>query len=222
MYLDAVDITKSFQRDGETVTALVEVSFGIEAGELLGLQGASGAGKSTLLNIVGLERPSGGYVTVQGLRLNDLSDNELARYRRNTVGFVFQSAHLLASLTVFENVMLPLIPVQMPEAEKEARVGEVLETANLVHRARHLPGELSGGEQQRAAVARAVVNDPDILLADEPTGELDRANADNILELLVGLNQQGRTVIIASHDDRTLAATRSKLLLEAGKLTLDA
>ncbi len=219
MYLEAVDISKSFDRDGETVTALVEVSFGIEAGELLGLQGASGAGKSTLLNIIGgLERPTSGYVTLAGLRLNDLSDNELARYRRNTVGFVFQSAHLLPSLTVFENVMLPLIPVQMPEAEKEARVQEVLETANIGHRASHLPGELSGGEQQRTAVARAVVNDPDILLADEPTGELDRANADNILELLVGLNQQGRTVIIASHDDRTLARTRSRLLLEAGKL----
>jgi len=222
MYLEAVDISKSFERDGETVTALVEVSFGIEAGELLGLQGASGTGKSTLLNVIGgLERPTSGYVTVAGLRLNDLSDNELARYRRNTVGFVFQSAHLLPSLTVFENVMLPLIPVQMAEAEREARVQEVLETANIGHRARHLPGELSGGEQQRTAVARAVVNDPDILLADEPTGELDRANADNILELLSGLNQQGRTVIIASHDDRTLAVTRCRLVLEAGKLRSD-
>ncbi len=219
MYLDAVNISKSFEREGETVTALQRVSFTVTAGELLGLQGASGAGKSTLLNIIGgLERPTSGLVTVAGLRLNDLSDNELAAYRRNTVGLVFQSAHLLPSLTLFENVMLPLIPVPMAEADKAARVAEVLETANIAHRAGHLPGELSGGEQQRAAVARALVNDPEMLLADEPTGELDRANADKILALLAALNDQGRTVIIASHDDRALAVTRRKLLLEAGTL----
>ena len=219
MYLHAVEICKLFERNGETVAALADVSFGIEAGDLVGLQGDSGAGKSTLLNIIGgLERPSSGHVTLENLRLNDLSDDELARYRRDTVGFVFQSAHLLPSLTVFENVMLPLIPAAGDEASKRARVQEVLATVNIAHRAGHLPGELSGGEQQRAAVARAIVNDPDIILADEPTGELDRSNADIILELLTGLNAGGRTVIIASHDDRTLAVAGRRLVLDAGRL----
>ena len=219
MYLQATDITKRFERNGDTVIAVEGVSFALEAGDLVGLQGASGSGKSTLLNIIGgLERPSSGEVTVAGTRLNNLSDNELAHYRRDTVGFVFQSAHLLASLTVFENVMLPLIPMPGAEADKVARVQEVLATANIAHRADHLPAELSGGEQARAAVARAIVNDPDILLADEPTGELDRDNADNILALLTGLNDDGCTVVIASHDERTLALTRRKLLLAAGHL----
>lgn len=219
MYLQATNITKRFERNGATVIAVEAVSFALEAGDLVGLQGASGSGKSTLLNIIGgLERPSSGEVTVAGTRLNDLSDNELAHYRRDTVGFVFQSAHLLASLTVFENVMLPLIPMPGAEADKVARVQEVLATANITHRADHLPVELSGGEQARAAVARAIVNDPDILLADEPTGELDRDNADNILALLTGLNDDGCTVVIASHDERTLALTRRKLLLAAGHL----
>ena len=219
MYLQATDITKRFARNGDTIVAVEDISFDLDAGDLVGLQGPSGSGKSTLLNIIGgLERPSGGTVTVAGTRLNDLSDNELARYRRDTVGFVFQSAHLLASLTVFENVMLPLIPIPGAEADKTARVREVLETTNISHRADHLPAELSGGEQARAAVARAIVNDPDILLADEPTGELDRDNADNILALLTGLNDGGCTVIIASHDERTLALTSRKLLLTAGQL----
>ncbi len=219
MYLQAAGITKRFERNEETVIAVEDVSFALDAGDLVGLQGPSGSGKSTLLNIIGgLERPTSGTVTVAGTRLNDLSDNELARYRRDAVGFVFQSAHLLASLTVFENVMLALIPMPGSEADKTARVREVLETANIAHRADHLPAELSGGEQARAAVARAIVNDPDILLADEPTGELDRDNADNILALLTRLNGRGCTVVIASHDERTLAVTRRKLLLTAGHL----
>jgi putative ABC transport system ATP-binding protein len=223
MYLQATDITKRFERNGHTVIAIEGVSFALDAGDLVGLQGPSGSGKSTLLNIIGgLERPTDGEVIVAGTRLNDLSDTELARYRRSTVGFVFQSAHLLGSLTVFENVMLPLIPIPGPEAEKTSRVHEALETVNIAHRADHLPAELSGGEQARAAVARAIVNNPHVLLADEPTGELDRNNADNILALLGGLNDEGCTVIIASHDEPTLAVTRRKLLLDAGHLQAEA
>ncbi|HCU36826.1 MAG TPA: phosphonate ABC transporter ATP-binding protein, partial [Armatimonadetes bacterium] len=138
--------------------------------------------------------------------------------RRQTVGFVFQSAHLLAPLTVFENVMLPLVPDGAPAAEKTARVEEVLETARIAHRATHLPGELSGGEQQRAAVARAIVNQPRLVLADEPTGELDAENAANIIGLLTGLSADGVTVIIASHDRRVLDVAGRVVALNDGAM----
>jgi putative ABC transport system ATP-binding protein len=134
------------------------------------------------------------------------------------VGFVFQSAHLLAPLTVFENVMLPLVPDGAPAAEKTARVEEVLETARIAHRATHLPGELSGGEQQRAAVARAIVNQPRLVLADEPTGELDAENAANIIGLLTGLSADGVTVIIASHDRRVLDVAGRVVALNDGAM----
>lgn len=219
MYVQVEEVSKHFERNGQTVTALDCVSLGIESGELVGLQGPSGAGKSTLLNIIGgLERPSLGDVIIEQRRISTLNDEQLAEYRRQTVGFVFQSAHLLAPLTVFENVMLPLVPDSAPAAEKTARVEEVLETARIAHRATHLPGELSGGEQQRAAVARAIVNRPRLVLADEPTGELDAENAANIIGLLTGLSAEGVTVIIASHDRRVLDVTGHIIELSGGSM----
>jgi putative ABC transport system ATP-binding protein len=220
VYLQVEHVSKEFERNGQVVVALDDVNLSIESGEVIGLQGASGAGKSTLLNVIGgLERPSVGDVIFEKKRINDLSDEDLALYRRQTVGFVFQSSHLLAPLTVFENVMLPLVPMVRSEAEKAERVEEVLERARISHRSDHLPGELSGGEQQRAAIARAIVNAPQIVLADEPTGELDEANADNIIELLTSLSTEGVTVVIASHDRRVLEAAGRLVTMHDGALS---
>jgi ABC-type lipoprotein export system ATPase subunit len=222
-YIALSQVTRTYQRlSSEPLQALAEVSFSVPQGQLVGLVGPSGSGKSTLLNILGgLDQASAGRVMVGGTDLTSLDQGGLAVYRRETVGFVFQAASLIPALTVFENVMLPLVPVPLPDGEKMARVERALEEVNISHRASHLPGELSGGEQQRAAVARAVVNDPQIILADEPTGELDAANAGRVLELLVRLNNEGRTVFIASHDATTIDATERVLRLEDGTLLSD-
>lgn len=212
-------VSKVYRLGAREVSALCEVSFTLGAGQLVGLSGPSGSGKSTLLNILGgLDRPTSGAVLVNDQPLHELSDDGLTLYRRNTVGFVFQAAHLVPALTVQENVMLPLIPARLPEAEKEERVRQALEQANIAHRADHLPGELSGGEQQRAAVARAIVNQPSLILADEPTGELDSDNASRVMEILTGFTDQGRTVVIASHDTDVIAVTDRVLRLENGTL----
>lgn len=218
-YISINQVTRTYRRANGEVRALAELSVEIKQGRLVGLVGPSGAGKSTLLNILGgLDRPSSGQVVVGGTDLGALDDAALALYRRQTVGFVFQAANLIPALTVFENVMLPLVPVALPDAAKVERVESALDEANIAHRASHLPGELSGGEQQRAAVARAIVNDPELILADEPTGELDVENAGRVLELLVRLNNEGRTVIIASHDAATIDVTESIVRLKDGSL----
>ncbi|MEN6304373.1 MAG: ABC transporter ATP-binding protein [Armatimonadia bacterium] len=222
MDLTANLLSKVYTQGAREVIALSEVSFAIAQGELVGLSGPSGSGKSTLLNILGgLDRPTSGTVMVDGSSLENLSDDGLTLYRRNTVGFVFQAANLVPALTVYENVMLPLIPVPLPHSDKDERVQAALEQANIAHRATHLPGELSGGEQQRAAVARAIVNQPSLILADEPTGELDCANAGRIMELLTSFSDQGRTVIIASHDQDVIGVMDRVLRLENGSLADD-
>ena len=219
MSLTANLLSKVYTTGAREVIALSEVSFFLEEGDLVGLSGPSGSGKSTLLNILaGLDRPTSGTVVVDDTPLHTLNDDQLTLYRRNTVGFVFQAANLIPALTVYENVMLPLIPAPLPHSEKEARVQAALEQANIAHRATHLPGELSGGEQQRTAVARAMVNQPRVILADEPTGELDTDNAARIMELLTGLTDQGKTVIIASHDADVIKVTDRVLRLEDGSL----
>jgi putative ABC transport system ATP-binding protein len=212
-------LSKIYSTGTREVIALSEVSFRLRAGTLVGLSGPSGSGKSTLLNILGgLDRPTSGSVLVNDQALDQLTDDGLTLYRRNMVGFVFQAAHLVPALTVHENIMLPLIPVALRESEKEERVRAALEQVNISHRSDHLPGELSGGEQQRAAVARAIVNQPSLILADEPTGELDTDNAARIMEILTGFADQGRTVIIASHDPDVIAVTDEALKLESGSL----
>jgi putative ABC transport system ATP-binding protein len=218
-YITVSQLTRTYRRASGPLQALAEVSFAIPQGQLVGLVGNSGAGKSTLLNILGgLDKPSSGSVIVGGTNLQDLNPAGLALYRRQTVGFVFQAANLIPALTVFENVMLPLVPVALPQEEKTTRVERALDSANIAHRASHLPGELSGGEQQRAAVARAVVNDPQLILADEPTGELDAENASRVLEMLSRLNNEGRTVVIASHDAATIDLTERIIRLQDGAL----
>ena len=216
-YILATQLTRSYRRSDGSLEALSEVSFSIRQGEMIGLVGRSGAGKSTLLNILGgLDRPTSGSITVGGTNLKELDDTGLALYRRGTVGFVFQASNLISALTVLENVMLPLVPMALSDAEKLGRTEKALDEVNIAHRASHLPGELSGGEQQRTAVARAIVNDPQLLLADEPTGELDADNASRIMELLVRLNNEGRTVIVASHDAATIDVTERIIRLSDG------
>ncbi len=212
-------------RLGETVIrAIDEVSLRIEKGEFLALLGSSGSGKSTLLNLMaGLDRPTSGAIRVQDRNLADLDADKLARYRRETVGMVFQSFNLLPRMTLEENVELPLRLAEVDRRERESRVGEALERVRLGSRRTHRPGELSGGEQQRGALARALVNRPAVLFADEPTGNLDSINGEQILLLLREIQDRlGMTIIMVTHE-RTLAerfANRIALLSD-GRLVSD-
>lgn len=219
MAVQAVALSKHYKTGSQQIAALSEVSFTLQEGELVGLSGPSGSGKSTLLNILGgLDSPTSGVVTVGGTALQGLKDDALTLYRRNTVGFVFQAANLLPALTVYENVMLPLIPADLSPTLRHERVVSALEQVNIAHRADHLPGELSGGEQQRAAVARAIVNQPRLILADEPTGELDTENAGRIMELLSTFAASGCTVLVASHDPEVMGIADRVLALRDGRL----
>jgi putative ABC transport system ATP-binding protein len=221
VYIVASQLSRLYERGNSEVVALSEATFSVRQGEVVGIVGPSGAGKSTLLNLLGgLDRPSSGTVRVGGTELSGLSGEQLAVFRRHRVGFVFQQSHLVPAYTVYENVMLPLVPMDLPPAEKRFLVQAALEAANIEHRADHLPGELSGGEQQRAAVARAVVNDPELILADEPTGELDAHNAQRVMNLMLSLDEdRARTIVIASHDAAALARADRLLHIEAGVLT---
>jgi putative ABC transport system ATP-binding protein len=218
-YIQVHELSKIYSRTDGAVHALQGVTLTVARGEIVGLMGPSGSGKSTLLNLIGgLDRPTEGRVVVEATDISKLSADSLALYRREKVGFVFQDARLIPALTVYENVMLPLVPMQMPDDEKRSRVEMSLEECNITHRAQHLPGELSGGEQQRTAVARAMVNDPHIILADEPTGELDPENAARIVDLLRQINRDGRTVLVASHDANAMAQMPRLIKIREGQL----
>jgi putative ABC transport system ATP-binding protein len=198
-----LDHVSRHYRMGETsVRAVDDVSFSIPAGEFLALLGSSGSGKSTLLNLIaGLDRPTSGTIRAHGLDLAALPSLELARYRRNTIGMIFQSFNLLPRMTLEENVELPLRLAEVDRGERAQRVKEALERVKLTHRVGHRPAELSGGEQQRVAIARALVNRPKILLADEPTGNLDSATGETILGLLRELQAQlAMTIVMVTHE----------------------
>ncbi len=196
------DVHKRFLMGEESVEVLRGVDLSLERGEMVCLMGPSGSGKSTLLNLIGtLDRPSEGSIAVEGIELADLSDEEAARYRRDRIGFVFQAFNLVPTLTAAENVALPLIFGGTDSAERSARAAEALARVGLSHRADHRPTELSGGEQQRVAIARAIVGRPSVILADEPTGNLDTVTGDQILELLGEMNRDGQlTFLITTHD----------------------
>ena len=196
-------LTKAFYTDEVETHALSGVHLEIQRGEYVAIAGPSGCGKSTLLSILGLlDTPTEGSYTLNGQAVADLNLAQRARIRNREVGFIFQSFNLIGDLTVFENVELPLTYRGMPAAERKTRVTAALERVGMAHRARHLPSQLSGGQQQRVAVARALVGEPAILLADEPTGNLDSRNGDAVMELLSDLHRTGATICMVTHDQR--------------------
>ncbi|HMG35339.1 MAG TPA: ABC transporter ATP-binding protein [Blastocatellia bacterium] len=209
-------VTKVFLTDEVETHALAGIHLDINRGEYIAIAGPSGCGKSTLLSILGLlDTPSEGSYSLNGHSVSDLSLSERARIRNREVGFIFQSFNLIGDLTVFENVELPLTYRGMRTSERRSRVREALERVGMAHREKHLPSQLSGGQQQRVAVARAVAGDPAILLADEPTGNLDSTNGEAVMELLSELHKQGATICMVTHDPRYAAhADRSVHLFD--------
>lgn len=213
--LELKDISKSYATGENTLTVLDGFNETINEGELIALVGPSGAGKSTLLHIAGgLDAPSGGQVLFEGRSVYSLKEAELNRYRGRHVGFVFQSHYLLDDFTALENIMLPrlILGGDKKNAEKDAKA--LIESVGLSDRAGHFPFELSGGERQRIAVARALVNGPKILLADEPTGSLDRGNGDAVMDILVSLSEKGVSVVIVTHDEALASRCRRRIRLE--------
>ena len=197
------DLTKVYRTASVETTALNNINIEIDAGEFIAVMGPSGCGKSTLLNILGmLDSPTSGTYEFAGQQVENCSESQLADVRKRNIGFIFQSFNLVDELSVAENVMLPLLYQKVPTAEREQRVQAVLERVNIAHRAEHRPQQLSGGQQQRVAVARAVVTSPKLILADEPTGNLDSANGEEVLNLLNSLNEDGTTIIMVTHDPR--------------------
>jgi len=208
----ASELRRDFALNGRPVHALRGVSLAIEPGEYVAIAGPSGSGKSTLLHILGgIDAPSSGTIALEGRRLDRLTDRELTRLRLTRIGFVFQRFHLLPVLTAAENVELPMAEAGVGRAERQARVRELLENVGLADRALHRATQLSGGEMQRVAIARALANRPALLLADEPTGELDHDTGEEILGLFRRINRDGATLVVVTHDER-LAAQASRLI----------
>ncbi len=205
-FIETKDLTKAYVTGAVKVAALCSVTLSIARGQLVGITGASGSGKSTLMNLLGgLDTPSSGSIRVAGRLISDLSKKELALYRRNTVGMIFQSFNLVNAYTAVENVALPLLFAGVARRERLRRAAEILHAVGLEARKDHRPTELSGGEQQRVAIARALVNQPQILLADEPTGNLDSKTARQIVETLADLNRsRGLTIVMISHEQSLL------------------
>jgi putative ABC transport system ATP-binding protein len=196
------DLEKFYSTEEIKTIALNKLSFEVKKGEFIAVMGPSGCGKSTLLNIVGmLDDSDGGSYKFNGEEVINYSERKRANLRKHNIGFVFQSFNLIDQLTVFENVELPLIYTGMKRAERKKKVHKVLEKMQIMHRRKHFPQQLSGGQQQRVAVARAVVNDPKLILADEPTGNLDSSNGNEVMELLTDLNNQGTTIIMVTHSE---------------------
>lgn len=214
-------IEKVFHRGSEDIHVLKDLRLQVPTGEFLALMGPSGSGKSTLLNLVGgLDRPTRGAVTVGGERVDQLSDQNLAAWRARHIGFVFQLYNLLPVLSAERNVELPLLLTHLSKAERRKHVETALAVVGLSHRAKHYPRTLSGGEQQRVGIARAIVTDPTLLLCDEPTGDLDRKSGDEILDLLQALNREhGKTIIMVTHDPHASARASRTVHLDKGQLS---
>jgi putative ABC transport system ATP-binding protein len=217
-------VAKDYKRGAETVHVLHQLDLDIPEGDFLALMGPSGSGKSTLLNLIGgLDRPSAGTIEIASQRTDSLSDGQLGKWRANNVGFVFQMYNLLPVLTAERNVELPLLLTSLSAPERHKRVSAALGLVGLSDRGKHKPRELSGGQEQRVGIARAIVSDPTLLLCDEPTGDLDRKSGDEILDLLQALNtQQGKTIIMVTHDPHAAARAKHVLHLNKGQLTTQA
>jgi len=214
-------LSKIYAQGEIQVTALNNISLDIGAGEFLALMGPSGSGKSTLLHIIaGIDRPTSGECQVQGITVTDLNESELADWRNQNVGFVFQTFNLIPVLTAFENVELPLLLTQLPSRKRRELVNTALELVGLADRRTHLPRQLSGGQEQRVAIARALVTDPKLIVADEPTGNLDHQSAEDVLEILKTLSAAAdKTVIMVTHDPRAAAYGSRSVHLEKGELS---
>jgi len=217
-------VDKVFKRGSEVIHVLGGLDLEIPNGEFLALMGPSGSGKSTLLNLIGgLDRPSEGSVEVGGQRIDKLSNRKLAGWRARHVGLVFQFYNLMPVLTAQKNVELPLLLTKLSRTERKKRAAIALDIVGLSHRTGHYPRQLSGGEQQRTGIARAIVTDPTLLLCDEPTGDLDRKSGDEILDLLQALNrEQGKTIIMVTHDNHAAARATRTLYLNKGQLSIEA
>ncbi|WP_312334504.1 ABC transporter ATP-binding protein [Anaerospora hongkongensis] len=195
------NVTKRYQMGEETVSALVDISLQINDGEFAAIMGPSGSGKSTMMNILGcLDRPSSGSYLLDGYEVATLNDDELAKTRNKRIGFVFQNFNLLSRVSAWDNVALPLVYARVPENERLERAAKLLDMVGLAARKNHLPNELSGGQRQRVAIARALVNNPSIIMADEPTGNLDSRSSVDIMNIFSSLHEQGRTVILVTHE----------------------
>ena len=216
------NLSKVFRTEEIETTALNNVSFTISKGEFVAIMGPSGCGKSTLLNILGLlDNPSGGSYNLLDTEVANLRERERTNYRKGNIGFVFQSFNLIDELNVYENVELPLKYLNISASERKRRVTEILKRMNISHRAGHYPQQLSGGQQQRVAIARAVVANPQLILADEPTGNLDSRNGKEVMDLLCQLNAEGTTVVMVTHSQRDASAAQRIINLFDGEIVKD-
>lgn len=218
--LEASDLTRNYQLDAAPVAALRGVSLKVERADFIALTGPSGCGKSTLLQICGaMDRADGGELRLDGMEVRSMNDAALTRLRREKIGFVFQFFNLLPTLSVRENIAMPLLLARVPEPEAFERAAQLAERVGIAHRLDHLPGQISGGEAQRAALARAVIHKPGLLIADEPTGSLDSTNGRRVLELLQELNRElGVAVLMATHDAGVASAAGKILAMKDGRM----
>lgn len=213
------NLTKTFRTDEVETLALRGVSFNIDKGEFVGIMGPSGCGKSTLLNILGLlDNPTGGKYLLNGTDVSGMKEKDRTALRKGKIGFVFQNFNLIDELNIEENVELPLKYLKIGAAERKERVKEALTRMNILHRAKHFPQQLSGGQQQRAAIARAIVSRPDLIIADEPTGNLDSVNGKEVMELLTELNRDGSTIVMVTHSQHDAAYAHRVINLFDGKI----
>ena len=220
--LKVENLKKSFFTEEIETIALNGVSFEVKEGEFVAVMGPSGCGKSTLLNILGLlDNPTGGTYTLLGKEVGGLRERERTQFRKGNLGFVFQSFNLIDEMTVFENVELPLVYMGVKASERKKRVNEILERMNISHRAGHFPQQLSGGQQQRVAIARAVISNPKLVLADEPTGNLDSKNGQEVMLLLQELNREGTTIIMVTHSQYDAQYASRTICLFDGQIVTD-
>ena len=216
------NLSKIFRTEEIETTALNNVSFEIKEGEFVAIMGPSGCGKSTLLNILGLlDNPSEGSYQLLGQEVANLKERERTKFRKGNLGFVFQSFNLIDELNVFENVELPLKYLNISASERKQRVTAMLKRMNISHRAQHFPQQLSGGQQQRVAIARAVVSNPKLVLADEPTGNLDSKNGKEVMDLLTELNQEGTTIVMVTHSQKDASMAQRTINLFDGRIVGD-
>lgn len=220
--IKVTDLSRHYQMGTETVKALDTVSLQINQGEFVAIVGPSGSGKSTLMYLIGgMDRPTGGQIIVDGDEITSMDDNDLAKFRQRTVGFVFQSFNLISTLSASKNVEFPMVFAGTKPADRRERAAELLTMVGLGDRLDHKPTELSGGQQQRVAISRALVNEPKIILADEPTGNLDSKSGLEVIEILKDLNGQGRTIVMVTHDQSLLSLVTRFIRIMDGKIIVE-